>query len=587
MSSSAFAPPYEPSSYGSGTVYGTSYASSTMESSLGGSPDRRRYTGNDNLPLNATTRIVAHNSRFDRNGAPMMMNNYSALGSGSEEHYPHHESYMGRENLTASPFGSTFWNSELEGRGNSIVHSVVLLVSCAFTASQLTQPYATSLIGFVPFLLLQLIAALASYGSATLLIDLSEATSVTSYEALGLRTWGRGGAVLVALSVVLQSLLSVSGIFWVLGNTILPALGRWWFKSPSAHDLPSTILCAICGALFVVPASMLRRLRHLSIWLSVTAFLMVMCFTGVIVWQWTEEGGVAPPCPTNPNISPSPEHNSSLIKLDAEWDATGSFSYWKIFVLNQFENIKLRGIAVAIPCILSSSTFHILLLPVYLEGRGSRRQGAKRRNTVRAAQLGAFLNLAFNACIGVFGYLRYRERVQPNYLGSMECKFGSNSLEVNLVCLFFGIALIVVVPVSLFAAKKAIICTLIPAIRCKALGKSLHYRSFLLPNIEENPAPSSTMHFVISTCLCGLVVALSICLPSILDEVIIAGSTTAVTLTFLLPAVFFFKLHGFCARDANGNIASFSCDRLMALVLLIVGLVLMLISLVGVVFIKS
>jgi hypothetical protein len=612
----------ESSSYASSsTAYGTSYGS---ERHHGASPDRSRFYGGYHhaerqaLPQSSQPRGGALNggvgsSRIVMNGrddlnlskslsAPLSDFHapFSGYHGGSTSSYPSYyadggvggAAAGGREDLTASPFGTTFWNSELDGRGNSVLRSAILMVCATFSASQLVQPYTCSLVGLVPFLLLNILAALASDAAAVLLVDLCEATSVTSYEALGFRIWGKGGAVLVAVIVVLQAVLSLSGSIYVFGTTVGPTIARW--INPAATDHTSAIFCMLGATVFIIPLSLLRRLRRMKIAFSLACFLTVLCFSGLVVWQWTSQdgGGLASMCPSNASsftttttTTTTRSRNNYSNNMDDELSVVGvavsSPPDATTVPALEFQRITLQHLAVVLPSIVSSTVFHSILLPLYHETRGSRRQGAKRRNTVRATRIGVFLTFVVNSLVGVFGFLRYSDYVQPNYLDSLHCTTREDTLEARLLNLLFGLAMLVVAPLTLFAAKKALICTLIPAIRCKSLDPALRHGIGSTDRISDAEAPSTTMHFIVSLLLCGAVGIGGTYLPSILDEVIIVGSTSAVMLVFVLPSLFFLKMHGMCARDVYGRVASFSCKRLLALLLLGGGVALLVTSLVG------
>ena len=126
-------------------------------------------------------------------------------------------------------------------------------------------------------------------------------------------------------------------------------------------------------------------------------------------------------------------------------------------------------------------------------------------DTMADSQIGVFLTFVVNSLVGVFGFLRYGDRVRPNYLDSLHCDGQEDPIEARLLNLFFGIALLVVAPVNLFAAKKAIICTLLPAVRCKSLEPSVRHSIISTNQTREADASSTSMHVAVSLLLCGCV----------------------------------------------------------------------------------
>jgi hypothetical protein len=65
----------------------------------------------------------------------------------------------------------------------------------------------------------------------------------------------------------------------------------------------------------------------------------------------------------------------------------------------------------------------------------------------------------------------------------------------------------------------------------------------------------------------------SIFLPYACLEYILVGlgATTSTILVVVTPALFYLKLHGCCARDAHGRVASFGFGRFVACLLLVLG----------------
>ena len=123
-------------------------------------------------------------------------------------------------------------------------------------------------------------------------------------------------------------------------------------------------------------------------------------------------------------------------------------------------------------------------------------------------------------------------------------------------------SLYVQVPTLLYSTKKYLMLSLLPVLRGRRVGSA-------------GPPPSWMTNALVSIVLSLVVGGLSLLLDygSLEYVVVLLGSTTSTLLVVVCPAMFYLKLHGLCARDAYGRVASFGTGRFVACVLLLIGAV--------------
>jgi hypothetical protein len=114
----------------------------------------------------------------------------------------------------------------------------------------------------------------------------------------------------------------------------------------------------------------------------------------------------------------------------------------------------------------------------------------------------------------------------------------------------------------MYSTKRAIMLSVIPTLRGRRVGSA-------------GPPPSWMTNALVTILLTLIVGVLSMFVKYDAIEyiIVVLGTTTSTLLVIVCPALFYLKLHGFCARDAQGRVASFGPGRMVACALLLFGLV--------------
>jgi hypothetical protein len=197
--------------------------------------------------------------------------------------------------------------------------------------------------------------------------------------------------------------------------------------------------------------------------------------------------------------------------------------------------------------------------------------GVKRSNTIlsiHATML--FAIVAYSVC-GVFGGLIYSNtEITSNLMYNYQVDMKSNDLMMHFLLLFWTIVMGFSVPTLMYSTKRTIVLSLLPILRDRRVGSA-------------GPPPSWTTNALVSLVLSLIVGGLSLCIRYGAVEyiIVVLGTTTSTMLVIVCPAMFYLKLHGLCARDAYGRVASFGTGRFIAVVLLLIGLITGPICLVG------
>ena len=75
--------------------------------------------------------------------------------------------------------------------------------------------------------------------------------------------------------------------------------------------------------------------------------------------------------------------------------------------------------------------------------------------------------------------------------------------------------------------------------------------------------------------MCSVALLIAVYIPGAHLIVEAVGSTSSFMLMCIFPGLLFLRFYGCCARGAHGEIVSFGCDRFVAIVVFILGLILL------------
>ena len=477
---------------------------------------------------------------------------------------PYYQAEATHNALTKSPWGGSLWNPATQG--NSVLRSFFVLSNAMFGAGIASQAMAASRVGWMMFLIMQVVVACAADWTHVLMIDLAESTGVTSYEDLVDGLYGTIGAAVVSVVILIQNVGSML-LYVMLFSRSAPIVAQWVFDGDSTLPMYDPLsmptraaYSAIAILLFVVPLSFFQRIW----WLGVTSGIVTVCIVyitcDVVNTYYMHDATTTPSC-SHPLPSPSTTNISSFSFTSTSVPYSPSSSSPCAIPVHLPSVTFDSSSFVALPLIMYSYMSHTTILPVHHEISGVKRQGVKRSNAVLVSRLTMTLSVIVYAIVGVFGGMTYSSKdLHFNIFENYQHNLPSKDLYAYFLLLCWSMTMGFSIASLLYPTKRTMMLSLIPIVRGRRVGTS-------------GPPPSWTTNILVSLLLSLVVGVGSIFLPYACLEYILVGlgATTSTILVVVTPALFYLKLHGCCARDAHGRVASFGFGRFVACLLLVLG----------------
>uniref|UniRef100_A0A671XYA9 Amino acid transporter transmembrane domain-containing protein n=1 Tax=Sparus aurata TaxID=8175 RepID=A0A671XYA9_SPAAU len=169
--------------------------------------------------------------------------------------------------------------------------------------------------------------------------------------------------------------------------------------------------------------------------------------------------------------------------------------------------------AYTIPILAFAFVCHPEVLPIYTELSNPTKR--RMQNIGNVSILGMFIMYFFTA---IFGYLTFYENTEAELLHTYS---KVDPLDTLILCVRLAVlvAVTLTVPVVLFPIRRALLQLLFP-------GRPFHW----------------LRHIIIAMCLLFAVNLLVILVPNIRDIFGITGATTAPSLIFILPGLFYIRI---------------------------------------------
>ncbi|XP_039096709.1 probable sodium-coupled neutral amino acid transporter 6 isoform X3 [Hyaena hyaena] len=290
--------------------------------------------------------------------------------------------------------------------GVSFGFSVFNLTNAIMGSGILGLAYVMAHTGILGFSILLLIVALLASYSVHLLLSMCIQTAVTSYEDLGLFAFGLPGKMVVAGTIIIQSIGAMSSYLLII-KTELPAAiaeflsgdhtGSWYLDG-------QTLLIVICVGI-VFPLALLPKIGFLGYTSSLSFSFMV--FFAVVISNATDD------------CKPKLFHFS-------------------------------KESAYAIPTMAFSFLCHTSILPIYCELQSPSKK--RMQNATNTAIALSFLIYFISA---LFGYLTFYDKVASELLQGYS-KYLPHDVVVMAVKLCILLAVLLTVPLIHFPARKAL-----------------------------------------------------------------------------------------------------------------------------------
>uniref|UniRef100_A0AAQ6A2K4 Amino acid transporter transmembrane domain-containing protein n=1 Tax=Amphiprion ocellaris TaxID=80972 RepID=A0AAQ6A2K4_AMPOC len=372
---------------------------------------------------------------------------------------------------------------QFEGK-TSFGMSVFNLSNAIMGSGILGLSYAMSNTGIVLFLILLTCIACLSCYSVHLLLRSAGVVGIRAYEQLGFRAFGHPGKILAAVVITLHNIGAMSSYLFIVKYElplVIQHIYQHWFMN-------GNYLIIIVTACIILPLAMMKHLGYLGYTSGFSLSCMVF-FLSVIYKRFN----IACPLEVFGNYS--------LNTAIPEDTCTAKF-----FTINQETAYTIPILAFAFVC-------HPEVLPIYTELSNPTKR--RMQNIGNVSILGMFTMYFFTA---IFGYLTFYENTEAELLHTYN---KVDPLDTLILCVRLAVlvAVTLTVPVVLFPIRRALLQLLFP-------GKPFHW----------------LRHIAIAVCLLFAVNLLVILVPNIRDIFGITGATTAPTLIFILPGLFYIRI---------------------------------------------
>ncbi|XP_067408292.1 sodium-coupled neutral amino acid transporter 5 [Emydura macquarii macquarii] len=387
--------------------------------------------------------------------------------------------------------------TDFEGK-TSFGMSVFNLSNAIMGSGILGLAYAMSNTGTVLFIVLLICIALLSSYSIHLLLKCAGVVGIRAYEQLGLRAFGPGGKVVAAAIICMHNTGAMSSYLYIVKYE-LPLVIQTFLgltDSTEAWYMNGNVLIIIVSICVILPLALMKHLGYLGYTSGLSLTCMVFFLISVIYKKFQI------PCPLNGTESATPlvfynGHNASV---------GGDECTPKTFTVNSQTAYTIPILAFAFVC-------HPEVLPIYTELR----RASKRRmqNVANVSILAMFIMYLLTA---IFGYLTFYGNVESEMLHTYS---KVDRLDRLILCVRLAVlvAVTLTVPVVLFPIRRAIQQLL------------FHGKDF-----------SWVRHVGIAVCLLVVVNLLVIFVPNIRDIFGVIGATSAPSLIFILPSIFYIRI---------------------------------------------
>ncbi|KAK5864071.1 hypothetical protein PBY51_001045 [Eleginops maclovinus] len=387
--------------------------------------------------------------------------------------------------------------TDFEGK-TSFGMSIFNLSNAIMGSGILGLAYAMSNTGIILFLcLLVSIAILSSY-SIHLLLKSAGVVGIRAYEQLGNRAFGIPGKVTAACIITIHNIGAMSTYLFIVKSELPLVIQALLGQSGNTGEwfMNGNYLIIIVSAAIILPLALMKQLGYLGYTSGFSLSCMVFFLISVIYKKFNI------PCPLVDEHHP----NKTSAFVNDHINVTDDFCEPKLFTINSQTAYTIPILAFAFVC-------HPEVLPIYTELRDATKK--RMQNVANISILAMFLMYLLTA---LFGYLTFFGSVESELLHTYS---QVDALDVLMLCVRLAVlvAVILTVPVVLFPIRRALLQILFP----------------------EKPF-SWPVHIGIAFCLLFVVNLLVIFVPSIRDIFGLIGATSAPSLIFILPGIFYIRI---------------------------------------------
>ncbi|KAL3974768.1 DnaJ-like proiein [Sarotherodon galilaeus] len=388
--------------------------------------------------------------------------------------------------------------TDFEGK-TSFGMSIFNLSNAIMGSGILGLAYAMSNTGILLFIILLVCIALLSAYSIHLLLKSAGVVGIRAYEQLGNRAFGRPGKMLAAVIITVHNIGAMSSYLFIVKSELPLVIQAFFGKQENTGEwfLNGNYLIIIVSVLIIFPLALMKHLGYLGYTSGFSLSCMVFFLISVIYKKFNI------PCPLEDYHH---HHNSTAADPDSVDSTADGFCDSKLFTMNPQTAYTIPILAFAFVC-------HPEVLPIYTELRNATKK--RMQNVANISILAMFVMYLLTA---LFGYLTFYGAVESELLHTY---IRVDPLDVLILCVRLAVlvAVTLTVPVVLFPIRKALLQILFA-------DKPFHW----------------VRHIGIAFGLLFVVNLLVILVPSIRDIFGIIGATSAPSLIFILPAIFYIRI---------------------------------------------
>lgn len=381
--------------------------------------------------------------------------------------------------------------TDFEGK-TSFGMSVFNLSNAIMGSGILGLAFAMSNTGIILFIILLVFIAILSAYSIHLLLKSAGVVGIRAYEQLGNRAFGPPGKMLAACIITVHNIGAMSSYLFIVKSELPLVIQAFLGKHENTGEwfLNGNYLIIIVSICIILPLALMKQLGYLGYTSGFSLSCMVFFLISVIYKKFNI------PCPLEDH------HNFSHTHLNV----TDDFCEAKMFTINSQTAYTIPILAFAFVC-------HPEVLPIYTELRDASKK--RMQNVANISILAMFIMYLLTA---IFGYLTFYSAVESELLHTY---VRVDPLDVLILCVRLAVlvAVTLTVPVVLFPIRRAVLQILFP-------DKPFHW----------------ARHVLIAFSLLFLVNLLVIFVPSIRDIFGIIGATSAPSLIFILPGIFYIRI---------------------------------------------
>lgn len=403
-----------------------------------------------------------------------------------EEFLPHKPGHKKETHFTDFE-GKTSFGMSIFNLSNAIMGSGILGLA-----------FAMSNTGIILFLILLVSIAILSAYSIHLLLSSAGVVGIRAYEQLGNRAFGVPGKMLAACIITLHNIGAMSSYLFIVKSELPLVIQAFLGRHEHTEEwfLNGNYLIIIVSIVIILPLALMKQLGYLGYTSGFSLSCMVFFLISVIYKKFNI------PCPLNDK-----HHNITPIVHDETFiNGTDDFCEAKLFTVNSQTAYTIPILAFAFVC-------HPEVLPIYTELRDATKK--RMQNVANISILAMFIMYLLTA---LFGYLTFYGAVESELLHTYS---QVDALDVLILCVRLAVlvAVTLTVPVVLFPIRRALLQILFP-----------------------NKPFSWAVHIGIAFCLLFVVNLLVIFVPSIRDIFGLIGATSAPSLIFILPGIFYIRI---------------------------------------------